>query len=99
MSHSALVTTFTTSIYHLLLHPQDTPSKKRSVEPAVYVCVSLVARGVEGALRADVKELLEPMMASGLSPPLTVALQELANEIPSLKVSLEVVVLEIYMLS
>lgn len=61
----------------------------------MYVCVSLVARGVEGALRADVKELLEPMMASGLSPPLTVALQELANEIPSLKVSLEVVVLEI----
>lgn len=67
-------------------HPQDTPSKKRVVEPAVYVCVSLVARGVEGALRADVKELLEPMMASGLSPPLTVALQELATEIPQLKV-------------
>ena len=57
----------------------------------MYVCVSLVARGVEGALRADVKELLDPMMASGLSPPLTVALQELATEIPQLKVSLEVV--------
>uniref|UniRef100_A0A0P4VNQ8 Serine/threonine-protein kinase TOR n=2 Tax=Scylla TaxID=6760 RepID=A0A0P4VNQ8_SCYOL len=67
------------------LPTKDTPSKKRSVEPAVYVCVSLVARGVEGALRADVKELLEPMMASGLSPPLTVALQELATEIPPLK--------------
>lgn len=56
------------------------------VEPAVYVCVSLVARGVEGAVRNDVKELLEPMMATGLSPPLTLALQELATEIPSLKV-------------
>ncbi|XP_027228160.1 serine/threonine-protein kinase mTOR isoform X1 [Penaeus vannamei] len=67
------------------LPTKDTPSKKRVVEPAVYVCVSLVARGVEGAVRNDVKELLEPMMATGLSPPLTLALQELATEIPSLK--------------
>nr|XP_053626936.1 serine/threonine-protein kinase mTOR-like [Cherax quadricarinatus] len=64
---------------------RDTPSKKRVVEPAVFVCVSLVARGVEGAVRSDVKELLEPMMATGLSPPLTLALQELAREIPTLK--------------
>ncbi|KAG7166823.1 Serine/threonine-protein kinase mTOR-like [Homarus americanus] len=67
------------------LPTKDTPSKKRVVEPAVYVCVSLVARGVEGAVRNDVKELLEPMMATGLSPPLTLALQELATEIPQLK--------------
>ncbi|XP_064091213.1 serine/threonine-protein kinase mTOR-like [Macrobrachium nipponense] len=67
------------------LPTKDTPSKKRVVEPAVYVCVSLVARGVEGAVRNDVKELLEPMMATGLSPPLTLALQELASEIPQLK--------------
>ncbi|KAK8751728.1 hypothetical protein OTU49_009992 [Cherax quadricarinatus] len=67
------------------LPTKDTPSKKRVVEPAVFVCVSLVARGVEGAVRSDVKELLEPMMATGLSPPLTLALQELAREIPTLK--------------
>ncbi|XP_071544223.1 serine/threonine-protein kinase mTOR [Panulirus ornatus] len=67
------------------LPTKDTPSKKRVVEPAVYVCVSLVARGVEGAVRNDVKELLEPMMATGLSLPLTLALQELATEIPQLK--------------
>lgn len=53
------------------------------------MCVSLVARGVEGAVRNDVKELLEPMMATGLSPPLTLALQELATEIPSLKVGVQ----------
>lgn len=77
------------SINDSLLLLQDTPSKKRVVEPAVYVCVSLVARGVEGAVRNDVKELLEPMMATGLSPPLTLALQELATEIPSLKVGVQ----------
>lgn len=57
----------------------------------MYVCVSLVARGVEGAVRSDVKELLEPMMATGLSPPLTLALQELATTIPQLKVKFLIV--------
>ncbi|XP_076064565.1 serine/threonine-protein kinase Tor isoform X2 [Oratosquilla oratoria] len=67
------------------LPTKDTPSKKRSVDPAVYVCISLVARAVGGTIRVEVRELLDPMMTTGLSPPLTLALQELAIQIPQLK--------------
>lgn len=75
-----------------LITLQDTSSKKRgsggSVEPAVCVCVSLVARGVAGAVQKDVKDLLPAMLSTSLSPPLTLALQELSTEIPALKVGL-----------
>lgn len=36
-------------------------------------------------IKTDIKELLEPMFAMGLSPTLTIALQELAVAVPALK--------------
>lgn len=36
-------------------------------------------------IKNDIKELLEPMLAMGLSPTLTIALKELAVAVPSLK--------------
>ncbi|PSN34470.1 Serine/threonine-protein kinase mTOR [Blattella germanica] len=65
----------------------DTPSKKRGValEPAVLVCVTLLGHAVKHVIRADVRDLLEPMLATGLSPALTTALRELASSVPQLK--------------
>ena len=36
------------------------------VEPAVFTCISMLAKAVGNAFAKDVKELLEPMLAVGL---------------------------------
>ncbi|XP_054720357.1 serine/threonine-protein kinase mTOR-like [Uloborus diversus] len=54
-------------------------------EPAVFTCISMLARAVGHAIMNDIKELLEPMLATGLSPALTASMRELATQIPQLK--------------
>jgi len=56
-----------------------------SAEPAVYVCITLLGIAAQHNIKTDLKELLEPMLAMGLSPTLTIALKELAVAVPALK--------------
>ncbi|RZF43401.1 hypothetical protein LSTR_LSTR001662 [Laodelphax striatellus] len=69
------------------LPAKETPSKKRlsGLEPSVLVCVTLLSHAVKLLIKNDVQQLLEPMLATGLSPALTTALRELAANIPQLK--------------
>ncbi|KAJ8676220.1 hypothetical protein QAD02_012006 [Eretmocerus hayati] len=69
------------------LPSKDTPNRKRSstLEPAVFICITLLGHAVKQTITADVKDLLEPMLATGLSPILTMSLRELAHSVPSLK--------------
>ncbi|XP_050539572.1 serine/threonine-protein kinase mTOR [Daktulosphaira vitifoliae] len=69
------------------LPSKDSSSRKRlsSAEPAVYVCITLLGIAAQNNIKSDLKELLEPMLAMGLSPTLTIALKELAVAVPSLK--------------
>jgi len=72
-----------------LLPSKETPSKKRtSLEPAVFVCITLLSHAVKQIIASDVRDLLEPMFQTGLSPILTTALRELAHSIPSLQVDI-----------
>ncbi|KAG5306758.1 MTOR kinase, partial [Acromyrmex insinuator] len=72
-----------------LLPSKETPSKKRtSLEPAVFVCITLLSHAVKQVIASDVRDLLEPMFQTGLSPILTTALRELAHSIPSLQVDI-----------
>ncbi|XP_041480411.1 serine/threonine-protein kinase mTOR-like [Lytechinus variegatus] len=67
---------------------KDIPHRKHKsiiVDPAVFTCISMLARAVGPVIARDVKELLEPMLAVGLSPALTAALHDLAKQIPQLK--------------
>ncbi|XP_054269929.1 serine/threonine-protein kinase mTOR-like [Macrosteles quadrilineatus] len=69
------------------LPTKDTPSKKRmsGLEPSVFVCITLLGHAVKTLIKSDVRDLLEPMLATGLSPALTTSLRELATSIPQLK--------------
>ena len=72
----------------VLLVRQDPSTKKRSNPPdvAVFVCLSLLVRAVgRSHLTNEMKDLLDPMLAVGLSPALTTCLRELATSIPVLK--------------
>lgn len=59
--------------------------KAGSVEPAVYVCVTLLGIAAQHNVMTAIQELLEPMLAMGLSSQLVIALKELAIAIPALK--------------
>ncbi|XP_013778468.1 serine/threonine-protein kinase mTOR-like [Limulus polyphemus] len=66
---------------------KDASSKKKmpTADPAVFICISMLAQAVGLTVKNDIKDLLEPMMSGGLSPALTAALHELARRIPQLK--------------
>ncbi len=66
---------------------QDGSTKKRAtgLDPSVFICITLLGYAVKNEIEGDVKELLEPMLSTGLSSSLTIALRELAKNIPSLK--------------
>merc|ERR1719228_2677072 len=84
------ITRFLPSILSTLkqcLPQRDGSTKKRSsaLDPAIFACISFLARAVKSVIKAEVQEMLEPMMAVGLSPALTSSLRELALHLPSLK--------------
>jgi FKBP12-rapamycin complex-associated protein len=67
---------------------RDLPQKKQknfTVDPHVFTCISMLAKAVGPIIARDVRDLLEPMLAVGLSPALTAALRDLATQIPQLK--------------
>ncbi|CAB3378482.1 Hypothetical predicted protein [Cloeon dipterum] len=66
----------------------DTPvlNKRRNTqEPAVLFCITLLGVALRTSLEAEVRDILEQILATGLSSALTTALQELATAIPSLR--------------
>lgn len=70
-----------------LLPQRDSPGRKRSssLDPAIFACISFLARAVKSYIKAEVKEMLEPMLTAGLSQALTASLRELATYLPALK--------------
>ncbi|XP_043460744.1 serine/threonine-protein kinase mTOR isoform X2 [Leptopilina heterotoma] len=68
------------------LPSKEMSNKKRvALEPAVFICITLLGHAVKQTISGDVKDILESMLATGLSPILTTSLRELAHDVPSLK--------------
>lgn len=59
--------------------------KKSNIDPAVFTCITLLSFAVKSKITEDIKEILDQMLASGLSPALIVCLRELSENIPLLK--------------
>ncbi|XP_037955980.1 serine/threonine-protein kinase Tor [Teleopsis dalmanni] len=70
----------------LALPAKDLPSKRKTpIDPAIFACVTLLAHAVKSNITDDVRDILEQMFSTGLSPALTVCLRELAENVPVLK--------------
>ena len=54
-------------------------------DPAVFLCISMLARAVGPNIEVEIRPVLEQIFALGLSIELTNALKVLAREIPSLQ--------------
>uniref|UniRef100_A0A8C7XXK9 Mechanistic target of rapamycin kinase n=1 Tax=Oryzias sinensis TaxID=183150 RepID=A0A8C7XXK9_9TELE len=70
------------------LPPKDFAHKRQKtiqVDATVFTCISMLSRAMGPSIQPDIKELLEPMLAVGLSPALTAVLYDLSRQIPQLK--------------
>lgn len=65
---------------------RDSQAKKRSfVDPSIFACITILSSSVTNLVVADIKDILDAMFATGLSPSLTVCLRELSINLPTLK--------------
>ncbi|KAJ8712457.1 hypothetical protein PYW07_005299 [Mythimna separata] len=64
---------------------KDTPKKRNGSDTPLFNCVTLLGFAMKEDVANEVKELLDPMCATGLSPQLTTCFKELSQNLPSLK--------------
>lgn len=63
----------------------NSKKKPAPIDPAVFACISMLARAVRQGIKHDVSAMLDSMLSTGLSPALTTALYKLAKYIPAFK--------------
>lgn len=54
-------------------------------DPAVFTCLALLSQASGDYIRSDIRDLLDSMLATGMSEALAAALHEISKFIPSLK--------------
>ncbi|XP_041981966.1 serine/threonine-protein kinase mTOR [Aricia agestis] len=65
---------------------RDAQVKRRIwIDPSIFACITLLSSAVKELVISDIKELLDAMFATGLSPSLTICLKELSQNLPSLR--------------
>nr|AEA11029.1 target of rapamycin [Ochlerotatus triseriatus] len=68
------------------LPPKETPSKKKIfVDPSVFMCITLLGHALKSAITTDIKNMILPMLSTGLSTGLTVCLHELSENVPQMR--------------
>lgn len=67
------------------LPTKETPKKRNGSDTPLFNCVTLLAFAMRENVANEVKELLDSMCATGLSPQLTTCLKELSQNVPTLK--------------
>lgn len=73
-------------VIKLALPSKETPSKKRSsLDPSVFLCITFLGHAVQEYIAKDIRDILESMLSTGLTPSLTICLRDLAMNVPELK--------------
>lgn len=72
-------------IIKLTLPVKETPKKRYALDTPLFNCVTLLAFAMKEDVSNEVRELLDPMCATGLSPQLNTCLKELSQNLPSLR--------------
>lgn len=63
-----------------------TLKKRATIDPSVFKCITFLALALESHEKMDIPNILEQMLATGLSSSLTICLRELAKSVPIHKV-------------
>lgn len=68
------------------LPAKDATLKRKVVlDPAVFVCLTLLGHAIKSGISQDIREILDSMISTGLSPALTICFRELAENVPAVK--------------
>lgn len=68
------------------LPSRETPIKKRiNIDSSICKCITFLAHALQSQIRSEMQNIVDPMLATGLTAPLTICLRELAKNIPELK--------------
>lgn len=67
------------------LPSKDAVKRKTTVDPSVFMCITLLGHAVKSGISQEVTDTLESMMSTGLSPALTISFRELAENVPVAK--------------
>lgn len=70
------------------LPSRDAPTKRKlTPDPSIFLCITLFGHAVksENLIIDYIKDLLEPMKSTGVSPALTICFRELAEKLPRLR--------------
>jgi FKBP12-rapamycin complex-associated protein len=59
--------------------------KKSPIDASIFNCVTYLAHALQNHTKMDVPNLLEPMLATGLTASLTISLRELSRKVPEHK--------------
>lgn len=72
-------------VIKLALPSKETPKKRSNLDSSVFLCITFLGHAVKDYIAKDIKDILEPMLSTGLTPSLTICLRDLAMNIPELK--------------
>ncbi|XP_059048718.1 serine/threonine-protein kinase mTOR-like [Achroia grisella] len=72
-------------IIKLSLPIKDSLKKRNGIDTPLFNCVTLLGFAMKENVASEMRELLEPMCATGLSPQLTTCFKELSQNLPSLR--------------
>lgn len=73
-------------VIKLALPNRETPTKKRvTIDASVFKCITFLGHAVKSYIMPEIQEILDAMLATGLTRSLTICLRELASNIPELK--------------
>lgn len=64
---------------------KDVAKKRNGIDTSLFKCVTLLGFAVKENISNELKDLLDPMCLTGLSPQLTTCFKELSHNVPSLK--------------
>ncbi|XP_045500144.1 serine/threonine-protein kinase Tor-like [Colias croceus] len=65
--------------------PMKDAKKRNGIDTPLLKCVTLLGFAMKESIANELKDLLDPMCATGLSPQLTTCFKELSQNVPSLK--------------
>lgn len=63
----------------------DSTKKRITIDSSVFKCITFLGHALEDHRKLEIQTILEPILATGLTPSLTICLRELATKIPDYK--------------
>lgn len=66
----------------------DTAKKRITIDSSIFKCITFLGHALNDYRKLEIQVILEPILATGLTPALTICLRELAAKVPEYKTTI-----------